>query len=295
MYNYIDDLDKMLKLPRSGNQLHYSVFKEYNRPLTFRGFAIKYVIDGLERYKINGQNYDLKSNEFLLANPNSFGEAVIDSKKSVKGICINLESEIISEVLSGFVKPEENFPDISVIDFFNSSDFLDNKYSAANSKLGNFLMNLGEKINRNPLYDYTLDNEFYYTVIEKLMEDHIPIINELYSISTVKHSTRKDLYKKVCKGKEFLELNFNEKTTVSSAAQYANLSEYHFFRLFKASFNTTPQQYLIETRLSESKNLLKKNYSVSEVAIATGFSDIYSFSKSFKKHFGTSPCTEKNK
>lgn len=278
------------ELPRSGNMINFSLFNELSKPLIFRNFSIKFVVEGNELYTVNDKKYLVEGGQYLLANSFCEGRVEIDSKKTVKGICIDVSTNILSEVLGSYLKPDSPFPDTSLDTFFNSEQFLENKYNTNNTKLGIILSKVAKQLDQDPYADHKFNNEFYFTLAEKIVEDHCLIFRQLNSINTVKYQTRKDLFRRLCKGKRFLDDNFNEKISINSAAIHASLSEYHFFRLFKAAFNITPQQYLNNKRLLIALNLLRKeNHSITEVAIATGFSDVYSFSKSFKKHFGMSP------
>lgn len=292
MYRLIQQ-GKIIKhndLPKGENMTNFSLLNDLSEQLTFRSFSIKYVFEGCEHYQVNGNKYNVKKDEYLLANPYCDGTIEIDSNSLVKGICIDIAPAVLSEAFSSFVTPDSPSPDILLDDFFNSEAFLENKYNTNNTKLGNTLAELSRQFNENPFYNYNLGNEFYFTLAENIVEDHKAVIAQLYNINTVKHHTRKDLYRRLCKGKTFIENNFDESISIGNAAEYATLSEYHFFRLFKAAFGITPQQYLIQNRLSKSLALLRTgNYSVTEASVTTGFSDVFSFSKSFKKHFGFSP------
>lgn len=281
---------KLADLPNGKNLTIFSILNDLSEAHTFRSFSIKYVFEGCEHYLVNGSKYAVKSGEYLLANSFCEGKIEIDSNSMVKGICIDVSPVLISEVFSSFITPDSPVPDIQLDDFFNSAAFLENKYNTGNTCLGKTLAKLSMKFNENPFYNYKLETEYYHTIAENIIQDHLPIIAQLYKINTVKHHTRKDLYRRVCRGKAFLENNFNESISIHDAARDAALSEYHFFRLFKAAFGITPQQYLIQIRLLKSLDLLcTGNYSVTEASIVTGFADVFSFSKAFKKHFGISP------
>lgn len=281
---------KLNDLPKGENMCNFSILNDLSEPHTFRSFSIKYVFDGCENYQVNGNKYKVKSGEYLLANSLCEGKIEIDSTTMVKGICIDVSPALLSQAFSSFVAPDSPLPEVPLDDFFNRESFLENKYSISATKLGGTLAELSRQFNANPFYKYKLTDEFYFTLAVNIVEDHQAIIAQLYKINTVKHQTRKDLYRRLCKGKEFLENNFERSISIGSAAEYATLSEYHFFRLFKAAFGVTPQQYLIQKRLSKSLELLRAgHYSVTEASTATGFADVYSFSKAFKKHFGISP------
>ncbi len=52
----------------------------------------------------------------------------------------------------------------------------------------------------------------------------------------------------------------------------------------------SPQEYLLQVRMSKSKELLQqKNITIGMVANEVGYDDQMTFSKVFKKRFGISP------
>jgi AraC family transcriptional regulator of arabinose operon len=66
----------------------------------------------------------------------------------------------------------------------------------------------------------------------------------------------------------------------------------HFTRLFRKIKQTTPQAFIVNTRIRAAKNLLRySSFSVSHIAEIIGFNDIYYFSRQFKKKTGMSPST----
>lgn len=74
----------------------------------------------------------------------------------------------------------------------------------------------------------------------------------------------------------------------------AGYNEQYFIRLFKKTIGLAPYQYIISYRLKEAKKLLESGMSITQVAKATGYSDIKSFSRSFRKKVGLSPSDFKN-
>lgn len=91
---------------------------------------------------------------------------------------------------------------------------------------------------------------------------------------------------------EFIEKNYSEHITQTMLAREACLSAGHFGVLFKATTGMTPEQYVLRTRLLHAKTLIESgNYSVSEVAYMTGFSDHSHFTSQFKRFFAAPPRT----
>lgn len=77
---------------------------------------------------------------------------------------------------------------------------------------------------------------------------------------------------------------------ISHLCEIAFMSEKHFRRLFIEAYGKTPYDYLRHLRIARSKLLLSNTAkSVSDIALLCGFSDLYSFSHSFKKQNGISP------
>ena len=94
--------------------------------------------------------------------------------------------------------------------------------------------------------------------------------------------------------KEFIDRNLHMPLRLKDMAGTAFISEYHFVRLFKVSFDITPHQYHLKKRLAHAEQLLlNSSYTIEDIAYKCGFSNISTFSKAFKKHFVISPSQYK--
>jgi AraC family transcriptional regulator len=292
--NYISD-DNIIKLDvleQDNNRAVFSTLKEFNQPVKSQGFAVKYVVDGIERYTLNGEEYSVGTGQYLLLNATIEGHVEIESRKAVKGICLNIVPELLSDVVATIHRPDAAFSDRELGQFFSSSHFLEKLYDAKQTHLGQLLRDMDLSIQNNNLNTEDLTIEFFYTLSEKIIADQIPIFRQLQAIPSIKSTTKKDLYRRIAKGKEFIDASFSTPLTIESVAKEACMSEYHFFRLFKSIFGVSPHQYILKKRLEYGKNILRQDkYCVSDAAFEAGFSDIYTFSKAFKKHFGYAPSS----
>lgn len=73
-------------------------------------------------------------------------------------------------------------------------------------------------------------------------------------------------------------------------ATIAQLSPYHFLRLFKQSMGTTPHQYILQCRIEKTKQLLRHStLSLAEIAARVGFSDQSHLTRYFKRVVGVTP------
>lgn len=78
--------------------------------------------------------------------------------------------------------------------------------------------------------------------------------------------------------------------SVESIAARVNLERSYFTTLFTARVGVSPGKYLQNHRMHIAASLLTQGHrSVSTTALSVGYPDIYTFSKTFKRHFGVSP------
>ncbi|NUO02672.1 MAG: helix-turn-helix transcriptional regulator [Saprospiraceae bacterium] len=285
------NLNAMLLGPRDpGNTVDYSKLCQFEHALKCTRFSIKYVLKGAEHYRINGQVFPVRQGEYLLLNPTCEGEGLIDNASMVSGICINLLPEMVAEVVTALYNPAAPVAGFDLQQFLQSGDFFENQFRTSTTRLGQLLEQLGPVVEREAQTGMVFDQAFFYTLTEKLVLDYQQVRRQLQAIPALKATTRKDLLRKVMTGKHYIDDAFTQHIAVSDISKEAGLSEYHFFRLFKMAFRTTPYQYLLEKRLLHAhRQLSAGRCTVSEIALETGFADIFSFSKAFKKRFGQSP------
>lgn len=92
----------------------------------------------------------------------------------------------------------------------------------------------------------------------------------------------------------YIAEHIEKNITIADLSGMVGYNEQYFIRLFKQAVGLTPYQYIISYRLKEAKILLRKDISITQIAKMTGYSDIKSFSRSFKENFGLSPTNFKN-
>ncbi|MTI12961.1 helix-turn-helix domain-containing protein [Sansalvadorimonas verongulae] len=89
--------------------------------------------------------------------------------------------------------------------------------------------------------------------------------------------------------REYIEHNLDEKLTLSTLSSKANLSEFHFQRIFRQSFGVSPAKWILERRISMVKELLSESVDIRAVSHQCGFSDQSHMTRQFKKMTGLTP------
>lgn len=89
---------------------------------------------------------------------------------------------------------------------------------------------------------------------------------------------------------DYIQANYQRQIYLSELAELAQLSEFHFCRVFKESLAQTPQEYLIHVRISQVKHdLIHSQSKLADIALSAGFSNQSHMGRYFKKLVGISP------
>lgn len=88
---------------------------------------------------------------------------------------------------------------------------------------------------------------------------------------------------------EYVLEHLPEELRLAKLAGVANLSPYHFARLFRQSLGLSVHSYVMERRLERASQLLAEGLTLAEVAARTGFADQSHLSRRYRARFGVSP------
>ncbi len=119
----------------------------------------------------------------------------------------------------------------------------------------------------------------------------IGCISRLISDITDGHTTN-DIIASI---KNHINVNYMTNPKITDIARSFGISRNHITRLFKEKTGISPQEYLINRKMKEAKKYLDLGMNVNETAQITGYSDYTTFSRAFKKYYGTSPSSNINK
>lgn len=88
--------------------------------------------------------------------------------------------------------------------------------------------------------------------------------------------------------------NIDEPLSTEDIAKHIALSKRQLERLFKKHLNEVPSRYYLIIRLEHARNqLLSKQDSITEIALASGFSSTAHFSASYRNFYGLTPSEER--
>lgn len=89
---------------------------------------------------------------------------------------------------------------------------------------------------------------------------------------------------------QFIRKNYQAHLTLEDISQRANMSKYHFARLFKETCGYSPHEFVIQTRLNRAKYLLTTtSLPINRIAEEVGYQNATTFSSVFANRVGVSP------
>jgi AraC-like DNA-binding protein len=88
----------------------------------------------------------------------------------------------------------------------------------------------------------------------------------------------------------WIDANSHRQIELEDAARQAEVSPFHFLRLFSGVLGVTPHQYLLRSRLRRAARLLADDdKAVTDIAYDVGFGDLSNFVRTFHRAAGVSP------
>lgn len=279
-------------LPSRGlNTVNHSMVKEFDDYVgSSIACGIKFVIKGTETYVINNKMHTVNANQFLLINKGQDYFCNVKDNNFVEGVCLYLDNNLLQKTYRQMQESAESLLDNPCTDRIGQLEFHETIHYASDS-FHQYLSNEIARINctgNKSLYD---SDNFYFEAAYQLLLSQYTIGREIQKIKALKDSTRKEIYKRVNMARAIIDADVSYQPDIASLSRQCGLSEFHFLRSFKEAFGITPHQYLLRKRMQWSVKLLEEGkYSITDIAYQVGFSDVFAFSKCFKKYFYSSPA-----
>lgn len=124
-----------------------------------------------------------------------------------------------------------------------------------------------------------------YRILTLLLRNHVAQV-----LTVNDHTMRMKTLQRFAPILQHIEATYQEEQSVEALAEMAGLSRFHFSRLFKELTGRSVTDYVNGIRVGRAEYLLyNTSLTISEIALASGFHDIYYFSRIFKKYKNVAP------
>jgi len=94
----------------------------------------------------------------------------------------------------------------------------------------------------------------------------------------------------VVNARSYINTHYAERITLDDLSRSISINKFYLQKLFKRCIGLSPNEYLIHTRLTRAKQLLRTTASpISQIAMEVGFNNIGHFISLFKRYEGITP------
>jgi len=94
----------------------------------------------------------------------------------------------------------------------------------------------------------------------------------------------------VMRAASYVASNYHEPCTLDDLAARADMSPFHFLRVYRRMTGQTPHRHVLATRLRNAAQRLRTSGDrIADIALAVGFGDLSHFNATFLQHFRVSP------
>lgn len=248
-------------------------------------FSFKYVLQGSEIYECENHRLSVRPNKYLIINKNQTYSSEINSEAFTSSLCVFFSDQFISDGVHFATHSNEYLLDNPFNDTERELNF-SQKLFWADSDMDSLL----NTFNYECLNEDLKTDELCSQLLGLLLVTHKTEQAKKSRVAASKHSTKQELYKRLCSAVDFIHENYDTQISLTQLSKISCISSFHFLRAFKQVFRTTPHQYITSVRLQYACKLLRQTeLPVSEVCFASGFQDVSSFTRLFRANLGATP------
>ena len=95
--------------------------------------------------------------------------------------------------------------------------------------------------------------------------------------------------------KDYIKASYMFPIKVEDIAGMLNINRRYLSRIFREETGTSIKTYIVNIKMNCAEQLLKQDFSVSNVAEMVGYEDVFNFSKMYKKIKGSAPRNSREK
>ena len=202
--------------------------------------------------------------------------------RELENVVENLDDKRISDIIQEWGTALSKDKEINGYQIEQSAKALVNSYLLSMQK-NNYTLDEDD----NLLKDFmkSIENCISLGEIQELLSGTLE-----QSLSEYRHKRALSGSKPIRDAKEYIRNNLAGNLTIQEVSEYVGYSSAHFSVRFKQECGITFSDYVMESRIEKSKELLKNTReTIESIAVAVGYSDVKSFTKNFKKYTEVKP------
>ncbi|MCD2422411.1 AraC family transcriptional regulator [Niabella pedocola] len=284
--------------PGFDEQAHFNNFSRHNIIFNAAAYkshceehigclSLKTVRSGEEWYTINRIPIAVRPPHFLILNHDQPYGSSIDTAEKVKSLSVFFQKDFAGAVYYDMLHGEQQ-----LLEHYLEAGPVPEFYQTLHLMTPDLQLQLDQLINELDTYGYRknrVDEHLALLLQTLITHQHIHSLRAR-TVKAVKHSTRKEIYKRICIVRDILHSSYSEHLELEQLGQMAALSVPQLIRQFRTVFQCTPHQYLTRIRLQQAMRLLiKTDHPVQDITWMCGFENASAFGRIFRQWQNKSP------
>jgi AraC family transcriptional regulator len=208
--------------------------------------SIKAAWGGHEDYFIDGRRVAVDDDTFIIMNHGRSYASRVRARTPLHSFSIFFRPGMAEEVLGTLDRSHERLLDDPDHRFRGSVEFSEHS-RRHHRRITPVLRHIRRQVDAG-LDDGQWYEEQLYFLLQRMFEVHRDDAREADRIPAVRASTRRELFRRIGRGVDFINTHFAERIGLEDIAAAASLSPYHFLRVFGAVQRMTPGAYLRRKR-----------------------------------------------
>jgi len=244
--------------------------------------SLKFVLEGEERYEVDGRLQVVRPGEFLVVDAGVSLRVILPRREVTTGLCIYLPAAqdlpFRPYGAAGVWPEDEIIGERAVVQ------------SASATSFGRRLRKAAARLAVDGDAGASLAPAMAAAAADEFTGFADGVANQLSRLGAIKCSTRGDLLRRLDRARAYLHDHGSRIVRLDELALVAGMSQFHLTRTFRAVYGLPPGAYHRSLRVSRAATELSRgSVTISEAAQRFGFSDPSTFTRAFKREHGLTP------
>ena len=249
--------------------------------------AIRSVLNGYQYYKIGDADRVVKKDNYLIVNEGQEWSSAIETEMPVEMMVVAFHPEFVNRAIYSWTASTEKLLDDPFFSENKQLNYFENTYPN-DEAIFHSLAQLKQGILRKE--EELFFEQAHFNLLELIFRKHQASEKQMDLIPAKKAAVKKELFLRLGTAKDYMDAHLGAPLDLAAISQIAALSPFHFLRLFKALYQTTPHQYLTKERMKRGHYLLQNSSkTIREISFEVGFENHSAFGRLFKNYYGLTP------
>ena len=218
--------------------------------------SIRAAWGGVEQCQVDGRTIGVDDDNFLILNHGRIYSTSIRSAQPVESLAICFSPRLVEQI---------HFEGCS-------SQFLEH-LRPHDAMVSPVLHSIREALAAGCTDEAWYDEQLT-DLLARMRAHQEQLLDRVDRLALIRAATRRDVYRRIARATDLLHSDYANGVDLTALAMSANMSKYHFLRLFKLVHGLTPHTYLQRKRIAVAVRLLEStSLTVREVAVNVGFAD----------------------